>query len=261
MPAPDSLNVEEALFREVFCGYFMKFHSYHFFFRQDLYGNDFRNHVEFCERVGLQNDEMFCARMLCTADATRHQSWWRSFSWYALLRKSTFVERSGKTKTLICQWLDWNSSWSDEWSIFHSWYVEIYATILTDFLSILLENVPLNIRQQMWYLHDGRSAHSTRAITVVLNREFGNRWIHRSGNNKQPTRSPDLTPLDFYFWGRLMNLLYNETHTTREDIKHRISRACALIDADEIHHAVRSIWTRIERCIHAQSHFEHLLWR
>lgn len=40
-------------------------------------------------------------------------------------------------------------------------------------MPILLENVPLNLRQQMWYQHDGCSAASARAITTVLNREFG----------------------------------------------------------------------------------------
>ncbi|KYN31594.1 hypothetical protein ALC56_14092 [Trachymyrmex septentrionalis] len=34
--------------------------------------------------------------------------------------------------------------------------------------------------------------------TNLLNRKFGHRWIDRSGNNRWATRSPELTPMDFY---------------------------------------------------------------
>ncbi|KZC14695.1 hypothetical protein WN55_07192, partial [Dufourea novaeangliae] len=71
------------------------------------------------------------------------------------------------------------------------------------FLPHLLENIPLHIRQTMWFQQDGCPAHSARIITQFLNVTFEDHWICRAGNHKWPARSPDLTPLDFYLWGKL----------------------------------------------------------
>ncbi|XP_076545063.1 uncharacterized protein LOC143305420 [Osmia lignaria lignaria] len=56
-----------------------------------------------------------------------------------------------------------------------------YANILNDTLPSLLDNVPLNIRQQIWYQHDGCPAHYALNVRQVLDRKFPNRWIGRGG--------------------------------------------------------------------------------
>ncbi|KAJ8885384.1 hypothetical protein PR048_011581 [Dryococelus australis] len=57
---------------------------------------------------------------------------------------------------------------------------------------------------------------------------FPDRWIDRAGNIKWPARSPDLTSLDLYLWGKLKQQVYDEVPTTREDMKDRITRTCCL---------------------------------
>ncbi|KZC12298.1 hypothetical protein WN55_04088 [Dufourea novaeangliae] len=59
-----------------------------------------------------------------------------------------------------------------------------YKHILTEILPHLLENIPLHIRQTMWFQQDGCLAHSARIITQFLNVTFGDRWIGRAGNHK-----------------------------------------------------------------------------
>ncbi|KYN04950.1 hypothetical protein ALC62_04166 [Cyphomyrmex costatus] len=111
----------------------------------------------------------------------------------------------------------------------------------------------------MWYQQDGCSAHSARIITELLNRKFGDCWIGRSGYNKWPACSPDLTPMDFYLWGKLKQQAYSEMPTTREDTKERIRRACVAIDPNEIRRAVLSVSTYFRKCVDVQGHhFEHL---
>ncbi|EFN67942.1 hypothetical protein EAG_00133, partial [Camponotus floridanus] len=89
--------------------------------------------------------------------------------------------------------------------------------------------------------------------------KFEDRWIGRSGIQKWPPRSPDLTPLDFYLWGKLKQQVYNEVPTSKEDMKERIRRACSMIDTNEIRNAIFSITNRFRTCIDAQGHhFEHL---
>ncbi|KZC06776.1 hypothetical protein WN55_07549 [Dufourea novaeangliae] len=53
--------------------------------------------------------------------------------------------------------------------------------------------------------------------------------IERVDNKIRRSRSPDLTPLDFYLWGKLKQQVYNEIPTTKEDMKESIRRACAAI--------------------------------
>ena len=49
--------------------------------------------------------------------------------------------------------------------------------------------------------YDGAPAHFSIAARQVLNDKYPNRWIGRGGPVPWPPRSPDLTPLDFFFMG------------------------------------------------------------
>ncbi|KZC10639.1 hypothetical protein WN55_00391, partial [Dufourea novaeangliae] len=102
-------------------------------------------------------------------------------------------------------------------------------------------------------------AHSAWIITQFLNVTFGDRWIGRAGTHKWPARSLDLTPLDFYLWGKLKQQVYNEIPTTKEDMKERIRRVSAAINTTKIQHAVLSVKQRFRACINVLGHhFEHL---
>lgn len=76
-----------------------------------------------------------------------------------------------------------------------------YLIFLQDVLPELLEVIPLNIRQNMWFQHDGAPAHFAGEVRDHLHEVFGNQWIGRGGPVPWPPRSPDLTPLDFLFLG------------------------------------------------------------
>lgn len=68
-----------------------------------------------------------------------------------------------------------------------------YLQFLSNEIPELLENVPLNVRQNMWYQHDGAPPHYARAVWDFSNNTYPNRWIGRGGTISWPTRSPDLT--------------------------------------------------------------------
>lgn len=65
-------------------------------------------------------------------------------------------------------------------------YGEIYLDFIVNQLPILLEEVPLNIREQMWFLHDGAPAHHNKLVRGELNDQFGERWIGRDGPVRWP---------------------------------------------------------------------------
>jgi hypothetical protein len=87
-----------------------------------------------------------------------------------------------------------------------------------------LEEVPLEVRREMWFQHDGAPVHFTNVVREYLGETFGNRWIGRG----DPC-SPDLTPLDFFFWGYMQGLEYETPVETQHDLVARIAVAAATI--------------------------------
>jgi hypothetical protein len=61
-----------------------------------------------------------------------------------------------------------------------------------------LADVPLIIRRELHFMHDGVPAHFSLVARRYLNRKLPGRWIGRGGPIAWPPRSPDLNPLDFY---------------------------------------------------------------
>ncbi|KAJ4430775.1 hypothetical protein ANN_19366 [Periplaneta americana] len=70
--------------------------------------------------------------------------------------------------------------------------------------------------------HDGAPPHFSLAVREHLDRRFEQRWIGRGGPIARPPRSPDLTPLDFFLWGRMKSLVYETPIETAEDLVARV---------------------------------------
>jgi hypothetical protein len=73
-----------------------------------------------------------------------------------------------------------------------------YRDFLETVLPGLLENVPLAVRQRLWFQHDGAPAHYGEDVRHWLYATYPVRWIGRGGPIAWPPRSPDLTPMDFF---------------------------------------------------------------
>jgi hypothetical protein len=73
-----------------------------------------------------------------------------------------------------------------------------YEAFLRNKLPGLLEDIPLMIRIQMYFQHDGAPPHYTQHVREYLNESFPNRWLVCGGPVAWPPRSPDLTPLRPY---------------------------------------------------------------
>lgn len=104
-----------------------------------------------------------------------------------------------------------------------------YRTFLCDVLPELLENVPLAVRQRLWFQHDGAPPHFALNVRQYLNNVFPNCWIGRGGPIQWPPRSPDLTPMDFFFWGEMKRLVYETPIETPEELVARVVAAAAII--------------------------------
>ena len=62
---------------------------------------------------------------------------------------------------------------------------------------------------EVYFQQDGTPPHFHVNVRNFLDHTFNQRWIgRRESVTEFPHRSPDLTPLDFYFWGTLENTVY-----------------------------------------------------
>ena len=243
-----------------------KFHPYHLSLHQELHGTDFVNRVRFCEwaQQQIRNNESFVDNILFTDEAN-------------------FTNHGNVNLRNMHMWAVENPHWlrqvdhQRQWSlnvwcgiignkIIGPYFIDghlngnMYANFLENTLGPLLEDLPLITRHTMWYQHDGCPAHFSLVARNKLNEKFPNRWIGRGGRVMWPARSPDLTPLDYFLWGTLKDMVYKEEPTTLHDMQQRIIAACASISPDVIKRSTQSVIGRIQSCIDNNGHhFEHLL--
>ncbi|XP_063898861.1 probable RNA-directed DNA polymerase from transposon X-element [Helicoverpa armigera] len=78
---------------------------------------------------------------------------------------------------------------------------------------------------------DGAPAHYHRAVRSYLDATYPNYWIGRGGPIAWPPRSPDPTPLDFYLWGRVKDLVYGHSGNNIRNVDELKTRILeALVD-------------------------------
>ena len=70
-----------------------------------------------------------------------------------------------------------------------------YEVFLRNELPGLLEDIPLIIRSQMYFQHDGAPPHYTRHVREYLNGSFPHRWLGHGGPVAWLLRSPDILHL------------------------------------------------------------------
>ena len=80
-------------------------------------------------------------------------------------------------------------------------------------------------------MHDGATAHKTADVLHFLDNTYPQRWIGRGTPVTRPTRSPDLNPLDFFFWEHMKSLIYQSPVDSAEDLVARIVVVAVKISA------------------------------
>lgn len=242
-----------------------KFHPYHVQLVQELIDRDYENRMQFCQwaqqKIGEQRN--FFDYVLFVDEASFHKNGHvnrHNFHYYDTINPYILRTHSQTRWTL------------NTWGGIVGDYVigphffegrvngQVYLEFLQNNLEELLEDVPRDIRDRMWYLHDGAPVHHTAAIHEHLNVTFPNSRIGRGGPHGWPTRSPDLTKMEFFLWGYVKEQVYKTPTTTKEDMKNRIREVFQNITVAILRNVSRSIENRLQTCIDVLGrHFEQLL--
>jgi hypothetical protein len=90
-----------------------------------------------------------------------------------------------------------------------------------------------------------------------MDREMAGRWIGRGGPVAWPPRSPDLTPLLFFLWGYVKNIVYQVKIHDLQNQKAHIRGAVATVTPNMLQATWNEVEYRLNIC-HATkgAHFE-----
>ena len=134
---------------------------------------------------------------------------------------------------------------------------EAYLVMLRS--SILPAIRALHKNSDVFYQQDGAPSHYHRDVRAFLDENLQGHWIGRRGTFEFPPRLPDLTPLDFYLWGTLKDVVFRKQPATQGDLRAVIRAACAAIPINTLTKVAQSTARRCNRCLAANgNHFEHL---
>ncbi|KAJ4435189.1 hypothetical protein ANN_23765 [Periplaneta americana] len=86
---------------------------------------------------------------------------------------------------------------------------------------------------------------SNRARKVVFSDES---TFHVYGPTAWPPRSPDLTPLDFFFWGYIKDIVYKTVVADLDDLHRRIVAACATVTPEMLRNTWQELEYRLDIC-------------
>ena len=136
-------------------------------------------------------------------------------------------------------------------------YVDL---IITGVLEEYMDNVNLEIRHLIYFQQDGAPPHQVQEVGTLLNRMFPGRWIANNGPIHWPARSPDLSPLDFFFWSYIKDELYKKKYRNIEELQMNIRRIIASIDGRTVAKSTKHVIKCARKCIEQNGDvFEHLM--
>ncbi|GFU62097.1 uncharacterized protein TNCV_4893151 [Trichonephila clavipes] len=104
---------------------------------------------------------------------------------------------------------------------------KIINQIKPTYLKLCNETLLKNVFMELWFQQDGATCHTARATIDLLKDTFGDRLISRFGPVNWPSRSCDLTPLDYFLWGYVISLVYADKPQTLDHLEDNIRRVIA----------------------------------
>lgn len=132
----------------------------------------------------------------------------------------------------------------------------VYLDMLDNFLIPQIDND--DEERSLHFMQDGAPPHYLSDVRDFLNARFPGTWIGRGGPIAWPPRSPDLTPLDFFFWGFIKDTVYvPPLPASLPELRARIYAATEQVTPDMLQRVWQEIDFRWDVCrITNGSHIE-----
>lgn len=249
-----------------------KFHPYKIHLLQELCEDDFDRRIEFCEVImdRLNQNPNFVKNILFSDE-------------------STFCLNGHVNRHNCRYWSDQNPHWMEQIHTQRPQKINVWCGIIGEhvigpyfldgtltsarYLLLLQESIVPELRrlfpnhdnpnlpaQQIWFQQDGAPPHFGRIVREYLDEIFPGKWIGRRGTIEWPARSPDMTPLDFFLWGHIKNIVYKNRPPNIQDLQERIRHEIVNITPNTLLDTLENFVQRIHYCQEVNGgHFEHFI--
>lgn len=245
----------------------LKFHPYRLQMMQFLKEEDKMVRRTFCENMQtlMENDDEFFESIVFSDECTFHLSG-------KVNKHNVRIWGSEKPNTCVQHVRD-----SPKVNVFCALSVQkVYGPFFFvektiggfEYLDMLQQWLLPQLEQGMpnvIFQQDGAPPHFHNEVRLELNTRLTNRWIGRVGNDDKellpwPPRSPDLTPLDFFLWGYVKDLVYKPPlPETILDLRGRITAAIGTVDHGMLQRTWAEMDYRLDVCrVTNGAHIEHL---
>lgn len=247
-------NIEERSVRRILKS--NKFYPYKPKFVQVLKERDYDARFYFCAWFQgiLEDDGNFPQKILFTDEATFTSNGTVSSQncrWWATENPNFVIESKDQYSFKTNVWCGiLNTQIVGPFFFRENLNARRYLNFLETEVSEFLDNLSLRERRDLYFQQDGASIHCTADVRFWLDENFGNKWIGRFSENSWPSRSPDLTPLDFFLWGFLKNKVYKHRPFRNIDHLEGVIRNCAVqISPEILGNVSREMRSRTVKCM------------
>ena len=101
----------------------------------------------------------------------------------------------------------------------------------------------------IWFQQDFATCHTAEGILDVVRPVFEDRIINRRADGVWPSRSCDLTSLDYYLWGAVKDKCYADKPDTIDTLKDNIRKAIGEIQLHTIDNVLKNLTDHVGYCM------------
>ena len=89
------------------------------------------------------------------------------------------------------------------------------------------------------------------------NSKYKDEVISRRAETQWPAHSPDLSPLDYWFWSVMQSAVYKMKPKDLQELQNVVNNAASQIDEEEIRRSIANFSIRAQKCHQNKGgHFE-----
>lgn len=105
----------------------------------------------------------------------------------------------------------------------------------------------------VWFQQDGAPSHTASSAINYLSQKFPGKLISKKGSITWPPRSPDLTNMDFFFWGYVKHAIWNvprdQQPSTINELKQCIEREFQRVPVAFVRNSFDGMIRRCRKCV------------
>lgn len=109
------------------------------------------------------------------------------------------------------------------------------------------------------FQQDGAPPHVCKGAKKIISDTFGTKVISKGFPSEWPANSPDLNPLDYFFWSYLKTKVFSDNTKPKDfdELKQRITAVIAEITPAQLDSSIKNVVKRLEACVQNDGgHFE-----